>query len=548
MDGNIWRINGLDTLNNYPSCNFIRLGSALVIGREFNRPVLYADRIEFKSACINNHPVYMAAMYDGIPAEYLPQIMSDWRLFTKTTSKLGRSYDASIYAFLMSYAANAVITLCLTILAFIIVRNRPHFTAALLLKLGSLISSVNVISIVARSFLLLKKQHNTQGITSSTKIVGFLQRDATFTALNFISITLIQLCQVFLVMRTFERNLEKRIIFYIGSFLVLGTNILWVAPQLGTVVQGKKVNWDILPTFVYLFRIAVSSSYACLIISFILKQRLLWYRHLQLSFLTFVVTLSVLLSPGFFIADIANVWIDLLGEDFTTTCYLGATFMVWEWLERYNVLKTKNESQSVLGRQIFLDELQEYNFANYSLNVKNPLHEQNKNSSSNQRNLESISGTLDPECNPSNTPPIELKDMNTNLNKNYSTNAKSELSLDNESINQIQYETQESQTEKMKHKVTSTINKFLIYTDQVIFKKLGSSSLLSGSRSDSSGSKNREIMVRRRIGLDRPNQTFVYNTKAVIFDSDSENETDENVSTNTADNANANANANAKDV
>lgn len=518
MDGNIWRINGLDTFHSYPSCHYMNLGNALVIGREFNRPVLYADRIRFKSFCYSGHPAYMVAIYDDIPATYLPQVMQDWKLFTSTSSKLGRSYNASIYSFLMSYAANSVITLCLTILAFIIVRNRPHFTAAILLKLGSLITSINMVSTVARNFRILKHQHNDQGVTLSTKIVGFLQRDATFTALNFISITLIQFCQVFLVMRIYERNLEKRVIFYIGSILVLGTNILWVAPQFGTVVEGAKVHWGILPTFVYLFRIAVSSSYASLIISFILRQRKLWYRHLQLSLLTFIVILSVLLSPGFFIADIANVWIDLLGEDFTTTCYLAATFMVWEWLERYFVLKNKNESQSVLGRQIFLDERQEYNFANYSLNLKDPsFHEQVAIPTMNQENGSSV---------------LHHDKIFSTQSTQHTTDAvipNDSSLLDIESINQIQYETQESQREKMTHKLTHAVNKFLLYTDQAIFKKLGSTSLLSGSISDSSDSRNREIMVRRRIGLDRLNQTYVYNTQAVVFDSDSENEdTEEN--------------------
>lgn len=516
MDGNVWRIDGLDGLNNYPSCHFNELGNAIVISKEFSSPVFYADKVEFKSFCYNGHPIYMAARYEGIPAEYLPQIMKDWHLYTSIQSKFGRNFNCSIYSFLMSYAANSVITICLTILAFIIIRKRPHFIAANLLRAGSLVASANMISTVSRIFVILKTQHVQKGVVISEKLIDFLQKDATFTALNFISVTLIQFCQVFLVMRTFERNLERRIIFYLSSFLILITNILWVAPQFGTVIQRKKVNWSTFPTFIYLFRIAVSSSYACLIISFIFKQRKLWYRHLQLSFLTFLVILSVLLSPGFFIADIANAWIDVLGESFTTTCYLAATFMVWEWLERFNVLKTQDESQSILGREIFLDDQQEYNFANYSLKDKNYsyLHK-NRNDYNGSNEFRVIS--------------IELKDMNSNnllqINAN-SLGLGSEQTFETESVNQIEYETQQSQREKMTYEFTRAINKFLIYTDQAIFKKLGSSLVMS-SMSDSSASKNREIMVKKRIGLDKPSQTFVYYTKNVIFSSDSE-DNDEN--------------------
>lgn len=508
MDGNVWRIDGLDGFKSYPSCDHIGLGNAIVISNEFHLPVLYADKISFKSFCHTQHPTYMSAKYDGVPAQYFPQLMRDWSLYTSTRGKFGRNFHCSIYSFLMAHSANLVITICSTLLAFIIIRKRPHCIAATLLRLGSLVASVNMISTVSRMFIILKNQHIKQGVIIPEELIDFLQRDATFTILNFISVTLIQFCQVFLVMRTFERNLERRIIFYLSAFLLIATNILWVVPQLGTVAKGRKVSWSTFPTFVYLFRIAVSSSYATVIISFILKQRKLWYRHLQLSFLTFLVILSVLLSPGFFIADIANAWIDLLGEAFTTTCYLAATFMVWEWLERFSLLKTKNESESVLGKQIFLDEERKYNFANYSLSDNNAEQLVRSSEANKSHGLESVESIND-----------EGSENLLKVNIQYSTN-EAQQQNEIESISQIEYETKETQRERITHEVATAIKKFLIYADQALFNKLGTPSLMSAS--NSSVSQDKELIVKRRLGLDKPGHTFVYFSKEITFDSDDE--------------------------
>ncbi|CCK72597.1 Rim21p KNAG_0K02340 [Huiozyma naganishii CBS 8797] len=504
MDGNIWRYSP-DSDQVYRSCEMNELGSGILLSRDLPVPLLYADNIRFRSYCYENHPVYMACNFVAFPAHYLPVITKDWDPQKLNKDRLGGSFSSGIYAVLMSFSANFVITLCLTVLTFIITRDRPHVYASRSLKLGSLLASINLTIALGRLLQLLSDQHNKHGAAVSKAIIKFFSQDATFTTLDFLTTLTLQLCQVFIIMRTFERNQEKKLILFCGVFLSFATNILWVIPQYRT-VAGHSITWDTLPPFIYLFRIALAASYAVLVLSYIIQKRRLWCKTLQMAFLTLLTVLAVLLLPGFFIADVANVWIAELGELFTTTCYVGSTFLVWEWLERLNAIERTVQAQSILGRPIYEDEQRDYMFAQYALKIQDAIQRDEVVSSDDDENSHPHS---------SSHGDIELHDMLS------STSRETRSSMDRISVNQINFNAKQSHKNIMVQKLTNAFDRFTYFTDQVVLKKLGTRSLSSNSNTEQSENK-RAKMVSRRIGLDNPDKTFVYNTKDVVFASDEE--------------------------
>lgn len=537
MDGNIWRLPDLQGYETYQSCLNLNLGSGILISRDIPNPVLYADYIQFRSYCSVFRPVYMAATYVGVPATYLPMFINDWNTFTNVKNKLGRDYVSGIYPLLVSFSANFVSSVFLTFLSFLIIKPRPYPFASVVFKSGCLICSINLIIIMSQMFILLRDQHDHLGVTITSKVIRMLSHSAVYISLHFISTLTLQLSQVFIVMRIFERNREKRIILLCGIVLAITTSVLWVTPQLVTVVRQKKNNWDILPVFVYLFRIAIEVLYTCFIISHVLSQRKVWSKSIQMIFLTFLTVLSVFLLPAFFLADVTNAWIAEFGELFTDVCYISSTFLPWEWLERMAVLQRTERAQSVLGRPIFENEQQNFAFAKYTLKVQDALQRNNDSASDSfhHQTHTTDSSASNEVRNASDVENFELHSLpisslqphaSDNVVLGSSKGLGHNTPSDYESINEVNFNLQERKSDILKNKIITTYKRFIYFTDQVILKKLGSDSVNSNSNNDTSknSSRKRQQIIKKRIGLERPPETFIYNTKDVVFDSDESEE------------------------
>lgn len=545
MGDNIWRLPDTGSAETYGSCVEMNLGNGILISKDIPNPVLYADDIQFQNYCYKDNPIYMATKYVGIPASYLPMAEQDWKRYISVKYTVGRNFTSGIYALLVSYAANFVLTLFLTILAFLIIRPRPYLFVSTIFKTGCLLCTINTIITLSKVFVLLRDQHVHLGVTIPSQIINSLSHNITIVLLHFISLIMLRLCQVFIVMRTFERNKEKRIILFCGVILTIVTSVLWVTPHFASIIHHGQLDWDLLPVFVYLFRIAIETLYTCFIFSFALRQSKFWLKNLQMMFLTLLTILSVLLLPGFFIADVSNLWISQLGEIFNDACYISSVFLPWEWLERLSNLQRAERAQSILGRPIYDNEQQNYAFAKYALRIQhaqqelydnyddeddgndNMTHEPTTSigfSNTNTRNInrrytseDNIlglhhSGTVSPSFgNRSNHPTARNSD-----------NATEDVTSDHESINEINFNTKERKSDLLKAKFNSAYNNFILFTDQVILKKLGSESLSSTSNSDKAkiSKKKKYQLIKRHIGLNKPPATYVYNTTDVIFDSD----------------------------
>ncbi|EJS42113.1 rim21p [Saccharomyces arboricola H-6] len=503
---NLWR-HGPEGSATYKSCHSMNLGPGVLIQLPFHEnSAVFADDITFRSYCCESVPVYLSTVLKSTsPYRYLDQVIKDWQNFIHVSDYVGGSSQYAIYAVILSITSNFVITVFLTVICCINISGRAYKRILQLLRIASLLASLNLTIFITKVLRKLERDHNRFGIVRAHSIMHIFTDDMTFVVLDFLATLLFQFCQVGIVIRLFQRAQEKRIIFFIGVLLTITANILWVIPPFANHTTKHKSNWQLLRPFVYLFRIAIATSYASIVIYHIWQKKKLWFKFNQMGLLTLLTILVVLLLPGFFLADVSNLWISELGEVFNTTCYVTSTVITWEWLDRLNVLERREEAQSILGRPIFEEEQQDYRFAKYALRVQNALTRRESNESS---------IGADDTSNSS-----EICDLQT-----ISRYDPEDPVSEGRSIDQMHFNDKGSYKDLALKKVSYARDKILYFTDQIVQKSVGHNNNSNSSKNEKK--KQRKAMVRKRLGLDRPG-VYIYSTKEVVFDSDQDGDEDE---------------------
>lgn len=485
----------------YVSCRRQNLGSGLLVGDILPDIVAFVDEALFQSYCDNGLPVYNTAK-DGKEAyHYLEIVTKDWNKYLMRKGIYERSFSYGVYPVVLSFTANFVITISLTLLIFLNIGDRRYKYTSRLLKIGSLISSINILIFVTRALKKLKSEHEKYGITTAGSVMSLYSSDLTFSILDLISVFMIQLCQVMIVNRLFPRNLEKRICIFLGVPLVVVSNVLWAVLRLDQSMRTSPRYWGTLPPFVYLFRIALSTSYACTITSYSFIKRRFCIHSFQMGILSLLAILVVLLQPILFITDVSDAWLWGVGELFTTTCYVGSAFIVWEWLERLTTLERNEQAQSILGRPFYEDEQQEYRIARYALEVQRALGED-----------------YDEDDEGFSRIPSFIQDSPSSL---CATNSKNTITVgkERESFDQVKFNQRPAIKEILKQKLfTSYIYVMRLITQA---KNWGLEMLNIKSKGKQESAK-REGIVRKRIGLDKRDEVYIYSTKDIVFESDEE--------------------------
>ncbi|QLQ80864.1 hypothetical protein HG537_0E02190 [Torulaspora globosa] len=493
----------------YESCKRHYLGDGLVIGRVL--PVSFIEQVYFQNFCEDGAPVYNAAKIKSRYLHYSDLKIQDWKSYTTASSieDLNGSFAYGIYPVILCFTANFVITVFLTLLTFINIKGKRYRYAARLLKIGSMISSVNIVVFVTRALKQLSKEHEAYGVTTTAGIMELFTDNMVFSILDLISFFLLQLCQVMIVTRLFHRNSEKRMVFFLGVLLVLIANVLWAIAHLAGSNRENDEHWEIMSPFVYLFRIAVAASYASIIISYGIMKRRFCFASAQMAILTVLTALVLFLQPALFLADVSNVWLSGVGELFNSACYVGSTSIVWEWLGRLEASERREEAQSILGRPIYVDDQRDYHIAKYALRIQHALTQKSI------ENTDEGSG-IDME-QMSNSPPQLDAASRSNLITSSGGTAVASGSFEQESVCQVRFKQKQPFKDAARHKISTACERMLYFADQVMLKSLGTLSL--SSKSTDTFTRGEE-MVKKRIGLDRPNQVYVYSTKDVQFESD----------------------------
>lgn len=483
----------------YACCSKQNRGHGLLVGEDFPNVITFADEIFYQSYCDDSKPVYNALRDRSDIYHYSRMVAEDWERYLMRREN---SFSYSIYPVVLSLTANFVVTISLTLLIFLNINDRRYKYTSWLIKMGSLISSVNIFIFVTRCLKKLNNQHHKYGVASGGSLMSLYSSDLTFSILDVISSSMIQLCQVMIVNRLFPRNLEKRICTFLGVPLVVVSNVLWAIPRFDNNMRTSPKHWGTLQPFVYLFRISLSTSYACTVTSYAFIKRNFCISSFQMAILSLLAVFVVLLQPVLFIIDVSDAWLWGVGELFTSTCYVGSSFIVWEWLERLNTVERNEQSESILGRPFYEDEQQQYQIARYALEVQKALGEDYDENGDEFSRLPSF-----------------IQD--TRSSSLYATNSKntSIIGKEREGFDQVKFNQRPATKEILKQKMLDSYASVLHQAKQA--KNWGLKILNIKSKRKEEGKK-REGIVRKRIGLDRSDEVYIYSTKDIVFESDSE--------------------------
>lgn len=485
----------------YVSCKSQELGSGLLVGDILPDTVAFIEKAVFQSYCDDELPVYNTAKDGAEFFHYLDVVTEDWNKYLMRNGAYDGSFSYGVYPVVLSFTANFVITVFLTLLIFLNISGRRYKHTSRLLKMGAMISSINIVIFVTRALKKMKSEHDRYGVATARSIMSLYTSDLTFSILDLISIFMIQLCQVMIVNRLFPRDLEKRIVIFLGVPLVLISNILWAIPRFSKHIKNSPRHWDTLPPFVYLFRIALSTSYSCTITSYAFIKRRFCVQSFQMGILTILGVLVVLLQPALFLTNVSDAWLWGVGELFNTTCYVGSTFIIWEWLERLNTLERNEQAQSILGRPIYEDEQQDYQIARYALELQRALGED-----------------YDEDGEGFSKLPSFIQDIPSSL---YVSNSKvsSSFGKDRGNFNQVKFNQRPAIKEILRQKLMNSYENLMGSLGQF---KHWSLEMLSVKSKKKAENAEREKIVRKRIGLDRRDGVYVYSTKDIVFESDGE--------------------------
>lgn len=483
----------------YVSCKNQNLGSGLLVGDILKDTATFIDEAHFQSYCEHELPVYNTAKNDAATVHYLDYVVQDWKAYVGRNGYHEGSFAYGVFPVVLSFTANFVITVFLTLLIFLNINGKRYKYTSRLLKLGSTISSINIIIFVTRALKKMEEEHEKYGVSTAKSIMSMYTSDLTFSILDLISVFMIQLCQVMIINRLFPRNLEKRIVIFLGVPLVVVSNVLWAIPRFAAQVKNSKHHWETLPPFVYLFRIALSTSYACTITSYAFIKRRFCFSSFRMAMLTVLALLLVVLQPALFLADVSDAWLRGVGELFNTTCYVGSAFIVWKWLEALNSMERHEQAQSILGRPIYEDEQQNYRVARYALEVQRALGKDYEDG----EEFERESGFLQ-----------DAQSSETSCSLYLSNTKNSRASLD-----QVKFNQRPAFKDVAGQRLADIYHTIIIYTKQL--KRNGFHLVNFKSKKKVASAKSEEI-VRKRIGLDRSNEVYLYSTKDIVFDSDEE--------------------------
>lgn len=286
---------------------------------------------------------------DRMP-HHLPIFEQSWQEFYGLYSG---SFCYSIVSITYSIAILAVITWFLNIYVVVNCTTR----ATWLLKCSAFLSSVYFLVTVILSVRLVNEQQS-EGYLQGVAVINYLEDNLALNILDLITVFLLQINQVQVVMRLFQRQSDKRLTFYVGIFAALTSQIIWAIVTFHSFPKESEV-FDILPAFIYLVRIAMAASYASLILVFIMTHLRYIIPYKRIWLLTILTCILIFGPAAFFVADVANIWIYDLSEMLSVVTYDLCVVIPWAWCNEYASIKKAKESEGVLGRRFYEDELYE---------------------------------------------------------------------------------------------------------------------------------------------------------------------------------------------
>lgn len=357
----------------YSSCEPIELPEGMLISKQYETyPITTVSKAIYKQMCYRNCiPVLNTNVGFVIDtfAKPLPIVSQSWREFTKDS--LRGSFAYSVVSIIYAIAVLAVIIWFLTIFVLTNYTIKPSS----LLKTSTILSTVYILVVVIKSILILHGQQR-DGYLHGAKLLSELNDYNPIQIIDLIVVLLLQINQVQIIMRIFQRQKDKRMALLIGIVATLASQVIWAIAQFYTPADANEAS-DILPAFIYLVRIAMALCYAAIITVFFITKIQIILANKKIWLLTLLTFILIYSPVAFFVADVSNAFVYELSEIFSVVNYVIGVVIPWEWCNKFNLIMKAKEKEGVLGRRFYEDEL--YELDRFELFVEEQMPEDEDN-------------------------------------------------------------------------------------------------------------------------------------------------------------------------
>lgn len=338
----------LQDLNNptfYPLCGILTLNEGILVSHDFSTPVEYIKEGRYQQKCYEDLIPMLNTHVDLILNEFsepLPIVRECWEAFTQDPG----SFINGVVPVLYSISFLAVVTWFLTI--FVLTNFRK---SSILLQVSTTFALMYMIMTVVKSLVLLHAQQLSGYFDGQSLILEMAQTN-WIGAVDLVVILLLQINQVQVVMRLFNRQNDKRIVFLAGVTASITSQVLWAIVRFHPFSELDEIG-RVIPSLTYLVRIATNVIYATIFTAFLLTKLRTLIAHRSIWLITVLSFIFIYAPVAFFVADVTSPW----AHEFSIVTYVVCVVLPWEWCNSFQTIQRIQEKEGILGRKFYEDEL-----------------------------------------------------------------------------------------------------------------------------------------------------------------------------------------------
>lgn len=335
----------LNTPTYYALCQVLDLAEGILVSHDFSTPVEYISQGSYQQNCYEGMIPMLNTHVDLILNEFsepLPIVRECWEAFTQNPG----SFINGVVPVLYSISFLAVVTWFLTV--FVITNFRK---SSILLQVSTTFALIYMIMTVVKSLVLLHEQQK-DGYFDGQSLISAMNQTTWIGAVDLVVILLLQINQVQVIMRLFNRQNDKRIIFLAGVSASIISQVLWAVVRFHPFSELAEVG-RVIPSLTYLVRIATNVIYATIFTAFLLTRLRTLIAHKSIWLITVLSFIFIYAPVAFFVADVTSPW----AHEFSVVTYVVCVVLPWEWCNSYQTIQRIQEKEGILGRKFYEDEL-----------------------------------------------------------------------------------------------------------------------------------------------------------------------------------------------
>lgn len=285
------------------------------------------------------------------PEESFP----DWSEYQKYHHNDRRDpFYGSVTPIAYTIAASTVTAWMLLIILFLSRKPSPLFQ-----KIAVLITAVSLTVFLAQATDTLETQYN-QGYQNAYELRHKIMGGWAFRILQVITCVITWLARLQVVIRLFDVPKINTRLAVVGSTLIFTNATIWAClnfiPPWSLYVRNAK---SVLPVFGALCSLLLEVFYLVVVVIYSFSKRKYAYSRTSIV-MAAISWLAMILPMVFIVFDIAHYWIAGWSDFIRWTADAAASVVVWEWTNVIVYQERREQRQSVLGRQVYRDEILDF--------------------------------------------------------------------------------------------------------------------------------------------------------------------------------------------